>query len=251
LIDLATHAGGLPREVPHEPGPHDDPFAPITREAFAAWLKENKLLFEPGRSVLYSNFGFDLLAIALSEAAGKPYPDLLKEHITGPPGMNDTGFTLTNAQKARVMQGHAPDGSPMPIVPTGPVIVGSGGLYSTPNDLLRWMKWHLDRFGTEDAEIRLLDHALYVMRDGLEVVSGMDESGHMDALGLAWVGMMAKDDRPFVLQKAGGLQGTFCYVAFAPSRNAAVFIAINKFDFGAALTMGEFANEMLETIAPR
>jgi hypothetical protein len=30
-----------------------------------------------------------------------------------------------------------------------------------------------------------------------------------------------------------------------------VFIAINKFDFGAAFTMGEFANEMLETIAPR
>src|SRR5262249_24917100 len=34
LIDLATHAGGLPREVPHEPGPDDDPFATITREAF-------------------------------------------------------------------------------------------------------------------------------------------------------------------------------------------------------------------------
>ena len=31
----------------------------------------------------------------------------------------------------------------------------------------------------------------------------------------------------------------------------AVFIAINKFDFGVAFTMGEFANEMLETIAPR
>jgi hypothetical protein len=30
-----------------------------------------------------------------------------------------------------------------------------------------------------------------------------------------------------------------------------VFIAINKFDFGAAFTMGKFANELLETIAPR
>jgi len=48
----------------------------------------------------------------------------------------------------------------------------------------------------------------------------MDESGHMDALGLAWIGMMAKDDRPFILQKAGGLQGTFTYIAFAPARNA-------------------------------
>jgi serine-type D-Ala-D-Ala carboxypeptidase/endopeptidase len=251
LIDLATHAGGLPREVPHEPGPDDDPYATITREAFAAWLKQKPLLFAPGTSILYSNFGFDLLAIALLEAAKKPYPELLKEKITGPLGMKDTGFVLTDEQKKRFMQGHAPDGTAMPNVPTGSVIVGSGGLYSTPNDLLRWMKWHLDRFGEKDAEVRVLDHALYVMRDGLKTVSGMDESGHMDAMGLGWVGMMAKDDRPFILQKAGGLQGTFTYIAFAPTRNAAVFIAINKLDFGAAFTMGEFANELLETIAPR
>src|SRR5215475_12140958 len=49
LIDLATHAGGLPREVAHEPGPDDDPFATITREAFAAWLKQKPLLFRPAR----------------------------------------------------------------------------------------------------------------------------------------------------------------------------------------------------------
>jgi len=78
-----------------------------------------------------------------------------------------------------------------------------------------------------------------------------DALAHMDALGLAWIGMMAKDDRPFILQKAGGLQGTFTYIAFAPARNAAVFIALNKFDFGAAFVMGRFANELLEQIAPR
>ena len=55
--------------------------------------------------------------------------------------------------------------------------------------------------------------------------------------GLGGVGMMAKDDRPFILQKAGGLQGIFTYIAFAPTRNAAVFIAINELDFGAAFTM--------------
>ncbi len=97
----------------------------------------------------------------------------------------------------------------------------------------------------------MLDHALYLNRDGLKTVSGMDESGHMDALGLAWIGMMAKDDRPFILQKAGGLQGTFTYIAFAPARNTAVFIAINTFDFGAAFAMGEFANGLLEQLAPR
>jgi serine-type D-Ala-D-Ala carboxypeptidase/endopeptidase len=251
LVDLATHAGGLPRELPHEPGPDNDPFTPITRDAFAAWLKKEPLLFAPGSSVLYSNFGFDLLAIALSEAAKKPYPELLQQHVTGPLNMKDTMFALSDEQKSRYMLGHAPDGTEMPDVPTGSVIVGSGGFYSTPNDLLRWMQWHLDRFAQKDAEARLLDHALYLMRDGLKTASGMDESCHMDALGLAWIGMMAKDDRPFILQKAGGLQGTFSYIAFAPTRGVAVFIAINKFDFNAATAMAEFANELVATLAPR
>ncbi len=251
LLDLATHSGGFPREVPHESGPDGDPFSTITRDAFAGWIKKEPLLFAPGSSILYSNFGFDLLAMAMADAAKRPYPDLLKEHITGPLAMKDTGFVLSDEQKKRYLLGHAPDGSPMPDVPTGSVIVGSGGIYSTANDLMKWMKWHLDRFAPDDAEARTLDHALYITRDGLKTVSGMDESGHMDAMGLGWVGMMAKDDRPFVLQKAGGLQGTFTYIAFAPTRGTAVFIAINKFDFGAAFAMGEFANELLEQLAPR
>lgn len=251
LLNLVTHSGGFPREVPHQPGPDDDPFSTITPDAFSGWIKKEPLLFAPGSSILYSNFGFDLLAMAMSAAAKKPYPDLLKENITAPLGMTDTGFTLTDEQKTRFMMGHDFDGKPLPNVPTGDVIVGSGGLYSTANDLLKWMKWHLDRLSPDDAEARTLDHALYLNRDGLKTVSGMDESGHMDAMGLGWVGMMARDDRPFILQKAGGLQGTFTYIAFAPARNAAVFIAINKFDFGAASTMGEFANELLEQIAPR
>jgi len=89
LLNLATHAGGFPREVPHEAGPDTDPFSTITRDAFAAWIKKEPLLFSPGSAVLYSNFGFDLLAMSLSAAAKKPYPDLLQESITGPIGMKD------------------------------------------------------------------------------------------------------------------------------------------------------------------
>jgi len=251
LIDIATQSAGLPREVPHKPGPVDDPFAPITHEAFASWLKKEPLLYPPGTGVLYSNFAFDLLSIGLSEAAKKPYPELLKEKITGPLGMNDTTFVLTSEQKKRLMQGHNFDGKPMPDVPTGDVIVGSGGLYSTANDLLRWMQWHLDRFAADGAETRMLDHAAYLVRDGLNPVQGMDESGHMDAMSLAWVVMMPKGDRPLILQKAGGLQGTFTYIAFAPTRGVAAFVAINKFDFGAAMAMAQAVNEMIATLAPR
>jgi D-alanyl-D-alanine-carboxypeptidase/D-alanyl-D-alanine-endopeptidase len=251
LVDLATHSGGLPREVPRPPGPDDDPFRTLTMAAFADWLRSNPLLFKPGSAVLYSNFGFDLLAAGLAGAARRTYPELLAEFVTDPLGMADTTFAPTDEQKQRLMQGHGPDGEPVPDVPTGEVNVGSGGLYSTADDLIRWLRWHLDRFSAEDAELRLLDHAVYLPRDGLSAVSGMDESGHMDAMGLGWVVMMPEGDRPLILQKAGGLQGFLSYLALAPSRGVGAFVVINTFDFGAATSMTEFINEMIAMLAPR
>lgn len=117
--------------------------------------------------------------------------------------MKDTGFVLSDEQRTRLIVGHDFGGEALPKVPTGDVIVGSGGIYSTANDLLKWMKWHLDRFSPDDAEARTLDHALYLNRDGLKTVSGMDESGHMDAMGLGWVGMIAKDVPSSCKRRAG------------------------------------------------
>ncbi len=114
LVDLATHSAGLPREVPHAPGPPDDPFATITREAFVSWLKANPLLFTPGTAILYSNFGFDLLAAALAAAARKPYPDLVAKRILTPLALSDTTFAPSGDQSARLMQGHGFDGALCP-----------------------------------------------------------------------------------------------------------------------------------------
>src|SRR5271163_860617 len=251
LIDLATHSAGLPREVPHAPGPPDDPFVNITPEAYVAWLKANPLMFTPGTSVSYSNLGFDLLAAALARAAHEPYPDLLESRVLRPLGLGDTAFDPSAAQAARIMPGHDFDGSLLPNARTGPVIVGSGGLYSTPRDLLAWLQWHLDRFPNERVAERLIDHAAYLWRDGLNAVFGMDESGHMDAMGLGWVIMAPEGDRPLILQKAGGFQGVFSYVAFAPARGIGVCVAINAFDVAAGLAMAKTANDLIMELAPR
>ena len=232
LIDLATHSAGLPREVPREPGPPDNPFVHVTRDAYAAWVKANPLLFPPGTAISYSNFGFDVLAMALSAAANKPYPDLLAERVLTPLDLRGTGFNPVGEP----MEGHGFEREPLPTILTGDVIVGAGGLYSSASDLLRWLQWHLDRLG--GSPDRVIDHAAYLWRDGLTSVVGMDESGHMDAMGLGWVIMAPEGGRPLILQKAGGLQGVFSYVAFAPSRNIGVVAAINVFDVNAGLGHG-------------
>jgi D-alanyl-D-alanine-carboxypeptidase/D-alanyl-D-alanine-endopeptidase len=251
LIELVTHTSGLPREVERAPSPPDDPFRTLTQEAYIKGLQSDPLLFTPGSAGLYSNFAFDLLGAALANAAGKPYDQLLKEIALDPAGLKDTVLTLRDGDAARLMQGHNFDGEPMPDVKANPVMAGASSLYSTPNDILLWLAWHLDRFSPQGAELRLLDHAAYVPRDGLNPVAGFDEAGHMDAMGLGWIVMMPKGNRPLILQKAGGLQGIFTYAAFAPTRGVGVFVAINQFSVGGTMTMMAAANALIEQLAPR
>ena len=187
----------------------------------------------------------------MANVGGKPYPDLLKERVLEPAGLSDTRFDLSESDRQGAMQGHNFDGSAMPFIPTSPMIVGAGGLYSTANDMLRWLSWHLDRFATEDAEMRLLDHPSYLRRDGLNPVFGMDEGGQMDAMGLGWVVVEPEGNRPLILEKTGGLQGVFSYVAFAPARGIGVFVAINAFDVGGFDVMVKAANELITELAPR
>jgi serine-type D-Ala-D-Ala carboxypeptidase/endopeptidase len=251
LIDLATHSSGLPRELARESGPPNDPFSTLTPEAYREALAADPLVFAPGTGALYSNFAFDVLSAALSHAAGKPYNIVLKERVLDPAGLKDTVLSLRAGDEARLLQGHNFDGSPLPNVSTPLILAGAGGIYSTPDDILRWLTWHLDRFSSKGAEVRLLDHAAYLQRDGLNPVSGLDESGRMDAMSLGWIVMAPRGNRPLILQKAGGLQGIFSYTAFAPTRGVGAFIAINKFDFAAAMAMATVVNDLIGDLAPR
>jgi D-alanyl-D-alanine-carboxypeptidase/D-alanyl-D-alanine-endopeptidase len=73
----------------------------------------------------------------------------------------------------------------------------------------------------------------------------------MDAMGLGWVIMRPDGDRPLILQKAGGLQGVFSYMAFSPTRGVGAFMVISEFDLAAGLAMPETINDLIATLAPR
>ncbi|RWF54207.1 MAG: D-alanyl-D-alanine-carboxypeptidase/endopeptidase AmpH [Mesorhizobium sp.] len=252
LIDLVAQASGLPREVPVAEAPPSDPFSTNTKEAQIAALKDNPLLFAPGTAVLYSNFGYDLLGAALANVSGKPYAEVLRERVLDPLGMKDTVFNPRPEDEPRLMQGHNFDGSAMPIVPTSTAMECAGGLYSTADDLLRWMNWHVDnKPSAADAEFRLVNHAAFLYRDGLASVVGLDDGGPMDAMGLGWVIMLPNEHRPLILQKSGGLQGMFLYVAIAPTRGVGAFFVMNEFNAAGFMAGVKTTNDLVAEIAPR
>ncbi len=251
LVDLATYTSGLPREPAVKSIGKGTLTSMGTQQDYIASLKPDVQLFPAGTGMSYSNFGYDLLAQALGNAAGEPYEEVLRKRVLAPAGLKDTVFNLRPGDRERAMQGHGFDGAPLPFIETAPMIEGAGGLYSTANDMVRWLRWHLDRFAGTDAEMRLLDHAAYVERDGLSPVFGFDEAGRMDAMGLGWVMLRPEGDRPLILQKSGGLQGEFSYVAFAPTRGIGVFASINEFSVGGFDAMANGVNKLITELAPR
>jgi D-alanyl-D-alanine-carboxypeptidase/D-alanyl-D-alanine-endopeptidase len=252
LLDLVTQASGLPREVPNQTGgTTDNPFAGNTFELSRTELaKADPYLFPPGTGAFYSNWGYDLLGLALANAGGKSYGDLLAERVLTPRGLTDTKLNLAEGDAARTMQGHFFDGSPMPLVPSPETIGCAGGLYTSAADMMKFMAWHLGKDAAGDAE-RTIDHAGWLWRDGLSPVSGIDDAGPMGMMTLGWVGVLPEKDKPLMLNKTGGLQGQFSYVVMAPTRGVGVFVSINQFSVGGFNGMVAAANDLVAQLAPR
>ena len=246
LLDLATHSAGLPREMGNAPE-GAPPFTWPTQADRWAWLGKHTLGWPPGTVAAYSNVGFDLLADALGDAAGEPYPVLLRDRVTGPLGMGDTAYQPTPEQCGRLMTGSG-IGGPGPCVDSS-ATAGAGGLYSTGDDMLIWLRHQM---GDPHAwAMRALAHAVYRSRQSLPAAIGFDEAGAMDGIALGWLIVAAHDQVPMLIAKSGGGGGFMTYVAFAPGRDVGVFVAVSRLDFGMYAGLVTAANGIIAGLASR
>jgi CubicO group peptidase (beta-lactamase class C family) len=147
LLQLATHTAGVAAE-PEGTGFDQGPVDGWEQRLIAA-LPATSCEYEPGTRFSYSNMGYAILALALSRAANRPYVDYVRERITGPLGMVDTGFVLSAEQRPRLAvgylvengqastsladAGHAGRGYKVPV----------GGLYTTLEDLAKFLAFQM------------------------------------------------------------------------------------------------------------
>jgi hypothetical protein len=86
---------------------------------------------------------------------------------SGGAGLEDTGITVPDGDEAQLMQGHNFNGTAMSNVPAAPITAGAGALFSTTNDILKWLDWRMSQPSPENAETLHFYHAACVYRDGL------------------------------------------------------------------------------------
>lgn len=69
------------------------------------------LAFPPGAAWAYS-VAYDVLGAAIEQATGKPLPEVMREVVTGPLGMKDTGFVVEARDRLATAYGY---GQPEPV----------------------------------------------------------------------------------------------------------------------------------------
>ncbi len=222
LGDLATHTGGLPREIAY-PAADAAHFTFPDRAFRWAWLPTFRLRTSPGTAAHYSNVGFDLLGDALETAAGRTYAQMFQERTAAPLGLHDTTLTPSAVQCARLLQGGRNEG---PCTDTQ-AAAGSGGMYSTPADMARVLQYLLATPGfpaRQDAAAQ----AIYLQPSELRSVQGLDHAGPPTGLGLGWVRLGMPDDPGMILQKTGGGAGFLTYIALDQARHIGIFVAATE-----------------------
>jgi CubicO group peptidase (beta-lactamase class C family) len=136
LRHLLTHTSGFsyplwdPNALRYRKAARDNPALP-----------RKVLMFEPGDKWAYGG-SVDCVGRMVEIAGGASLDQYFRDHITGPLGMNDTTFVLTEQQRTREASLHerSADGklTPKPLVkPAVPTAFsGGGGIYSTAPDYL-------------------------------------------------------------------------------------------------------------------
>ena len=114
---------------------------PLSTAGLIDLIESLPVPFAPGSKFDYSDSGYAILGAVIERAAGRSYSEVLKVEILDPLGMNDTGYgNPPISADGAVGYSKAPDGLHAVPVVDASVAFSSAGMYSTTQDLLRWVR---------------------------------------------------------------------------------------------------------------
>ena len=204
-------------------------------------LKDNKLLFHPGESQLYSNNGYLLLGGIIERLTRISYPDYLSKEIFSKAGMKETGiYRLDDPVKNRA-EGYIlickknkcywkNNNYEAPFVASP-----AGGAYSTLTDLFKFSEaLHHCKLLNSDMTHEVLSINVISPSSGItkkllninnkmlqESVSHYGFAGTWNKYGFAvW-------DKPFLVGHTGGTAGASAFFATSPNNKYTIIILSN------------------------
>jgi D-alanyl-D-alanine-carboxypeptidase/D-alanyl-D-alanine-endopeptidase len=212
LLDLATHTSGLPRLPENLSQPNlDNPYADYDVNKMYDFLSHYKLSRRIGAKYEYSNLGMGLLGHLLALKAGTNFESLIVSRICTPLHMDITRITRKAELNSRLATGHGASGPPV-MNWDSLALQGDGALYSSVNDLLKFLATNMGRGGS----------ALSASMAKTQVP--LRRAALFDKVGLGWQIDLAYD----LIWHNGGTGGYSSYIGFNRDKNLGVVILANE-----------------------
>ncbi len=213
LRHLATHTSALPR-MPDNFNPADikNPFADYTVELLYEFLNNYKLTRDIGSQYEYSNLGMGLLGHILELHTGETYEELIKQRITVPLEMHNTGVTLTTTMIKHLAIGHDDE-----VKETKnwdiTTLAGAGAIRSTTSDMVKFLKANMKNDGSDLYEAMKLSHEV-----------AFSDSISNFKIGLGW--HYSSDDT--IVWHNGGTGGYKAFAGFLKGTQKGVVVLTNS-----------------------
>lgn len=207
------------------------------RDLVDAYRTIDDFEFAPGTRWSYNNGGYILLTAAIEAIAGASLDDVLRTRIFEPVGMVDTllrrwdtGFVPNSA----TLHFFTPEGFTRDAM--GMEISGAGGMVSTMDDMLRWLK-HMDSPVVGSAETWRLMKAPHRLTNGTSTGYGL--------------GLVTDTYRGVTtLSHGGGVMAGNSQMIKVPAAGLDISIATNRADVSAADLANRIIDSCIEGLGP-
>ena len=243
LLQVATMMSGIARE----PGPEckDHSVGPLSvwQQKVFGCLPLTSYAHEPGTEYLYSNIGYATLGIAIERAGKKPFTEQVIEGIAVPLAMTRTAWEASPMIRKDLAHGYTRrDGKADRTRPDLELEgrgyrVPNGNLFSTVNDLARFVMWEL---GTLTAPVIKRETQTFNYGRVYSANGGMT-SGY----GLGF--MITRRGDLVALGHGGSTAGFRASALFSPRTNTGVVVLRSA--EGGSFDAGPVALRILERVA--
>lgn len=194
--------------------------------------------FEPGTSWSYNNGGYTLLTAAIERITGEPLDDVLRKRIFEPAGLFDTQLRRWDTDfvpNSATLHFRAADGR-FTRDYMGSEISGAGGMVSTMDDMLRWLR-HMDAPVVGSAESWRLLRQSHRLKNGSETGYGL--------------GLMTGQYRGVeTLSHGGGVIAGNSQMIKVPAAGLDISIAVNRADVNGADLANRIIDACVEGLDP-
>lgn len=194
-----------------------------TREDITRWFKKVELEYPPGEGWNYCTDAYVILADLFEKVTGRKWEASLTADILTPLGMkrttSDSYEVEEDQNSARYYVGENKIETPFPI---NPISAPIGYLYSTANDLAKYLTFHLNK----ESDV-LRSGLIEEMQKPIHLVSEERRAPGCDvrSYGLAWFTDTYRGYK--IVEHGGGQLGVRSLITIVPELNLGVVVLLN------------------------